>query len=81
MSNETKAISPLEIEILLHYHYSIHGVEVENIGSPAVQRSLDKFCALGLMKRVGESIEPNREALACYANKLMNVELPKQVWA
>lgn len=75
---QPKANSPLEISVLLHYHCSPGNPP--NFNAPGVQEAIYKFCNLGLMKRNGETIETNADALQCYINKLIAVELPRQVW-
>lgn len=79
-----KINSPLEIQILLHYHYS--PVDYPN-RSEAFYMSMRRFEEAGLftcdLTKGGEDQQmyiPDREALEMYVKALLNVPAPKRKW-
>jgi hypothetical protein len=73
-------ISPLKIEILLHYYYSPHD---HSSASPAHREAYDEFVKLGLLRvsaKPGIVYEGNAEALRIYVYALCAVPLPERRW-
>lgn len=70
-------MTPLEVEILLHYHYS-SGRFPDPYNSPSVASSLSKFEALGVLKKCGvyndEWCATNPDKLADYVKRVCAVE-------
>lgn len=80
-------MSPLQIKILLHYHYSAYDYTESN--APAVREAIDRFRDVdGLLrlKSIEETImEPGaRYTLTdrgqAYVEQICRVPLPVQVW-
>jgi len=78
-------MTPLEIEILMHYY--TRGLDYRNgdFTGPAVRDAIDRFVDLGLLY-AGEDTEGpeyigNRKALAVYVNAICSVPLPVLTWA
>lgn len=74
----TMEMTPLKIEILLHYHYSTEDFQ----DSPAAQTAINEFVKLGILQRqlMSSKIKPVREALDLYIKELLAVKLPTQKW-
>lgn len=76
-------MSPLEIEILIHY-YCTMDKDVGNFDAPAVQDALKGFKELGLLelRNTGGNClyQANREALTIYIDALCAVPLPEKQW-
>lgn len=78
-------MTPLQIEILLHYWSRID--DVPNLDAPAVREAIDQFLVHGILEDVPE--EPgrpyrkyrcNRAAMRVYVEALGAVPLPRQAW-
>lgn len=76
-------ISPLVIEILLHYHWSAVDVELLD-SSPATVDVCNKLAKLGILKENTEGSPvkyiPNRSAIQVYVEALLAVPLPILKW-
>lgn len=71
--------TPLEVEILLHYHCS--DSEHPNAGSPAGQTAINNFVSKGLLGRRDDGTHwgvPG--ALDIYVKAVCDVPLPIKVW-
>lgn len=79
-------MTPIEIDILLHYYVSPEEYRNGDIGAPAVLDALKKFVSRGLIvKRTvpneyGALYEGNSAALKVYVETLCAVPLPVQKW-
>lgn len=74
-------MSPLEVEILLHYFYSPN--DHPNVDAPAVQSAITGFVKKGLLEPTETGVTKwrgNLKALTIYVNAVCSVPLPKQVW-
>jgi len=75
-----KVTAPIDIEILLHYYYSPgQHKQAEN---EKMDNHFQFFVDQGLLTRndITGHYTAVREALDCYVNKLMEVELPEHIW-
>ena len=79
-------MTPLEIEILLHYYYS-RDYDYTNLCSPAVREACERFVELGLLEEINSCSTPlknkyigNIDALEPYVKALCSVKLPVQTW-
>ena len=82
-------MSPLQIKILLHYHYSPYDYRNGDFSAPAVREAIDAFRDVsGLLRwRSGEEklMEPGAtyaltERGQAYVEQICRVPLPVQVW-
>jgi hypothetical protein len=75
-------MTPLKVEILLHYYYS--PLDCENVEFPAQQEAIGEFLRAGLLMEepegCGRRYCGNTEALNVYVEALMKVPLPHQAW-
>lgn len=80
-------MTPLEIEILLHY-YCVGNEDFKNLDAPAVETAIKKFVLLGLICEATETEQEthgikfygDKRALKVYAEALGEVPLPKNIW-
>lgn len=78
-------MTPLEIEILFHYHCVT--TDFPRLEAPAVKKAIEMFVAKGIL-HVGVEFEgeksnkyiANRDATNVYVEALCSVPLPLQVW-
>ena len=80
-------MTPLEIEILLHYYCTPGDFEPERLDAPGVKAAIDRFIWAGLLVDQRDSVPPgeslytaNREALNVYIEALKAVPLPTRQW-
>jgi hypothetical protein len=72
-------MTPLEIEILLHYHRDID--EPANLDAPAVKEALNKFVRAGILGlREDGTHWAVSTALELYIDAVCAVPLPVRVW-
>jgi hypothetical protein len=72
-------MTPLEIEILLNYHY--RDDEPPNADSPAQKEALDNFVHAGILGRRDDGTHwANQRALKLYIDAICAVPLPVRVW-
>lgn len=77
-------LSPLEVEILIHYYCS--NKDFRNIDAPAVDSAILGFVELGLLKRIDNRhlgdprYEGNNNALKVYVDAICSVPLPELKW-
>jgi hypothetical protein len=76
-------MSPLKIEILLHYYCLSGDYDIERLGAPAQSSAVAEFIELGLLRhseRPGQKYEGVSGALKPYVEALCAVPLPQQQW-
>lgn len=77
-------MSPLRIEIALHY-YTIPGdYDPERLDAPAVKEAIQDYIEAGLLQvsaREGQRFEGVDEALSVYVEALCSVPLPVLKWS
>ena len=76
-------MSPLQIQILLHYHISPTDFRDGDFSAPAVREAIDMFCDEGMLC-LSDSLNAVYEAtegVNVYVNKLMSIELPTLKWS
>ena len=79
-------MSPLEIEILIHYYCSPTEYRDGDLGAPAVRDAMREFVTLGLINVLPEPNEHgaryrgNSDALKPYVEALCAIPLPVQRW-
>jgi len=73
-----KAKAPIDIEILLWYSYSEE--QHRQASNENFNDKFQMFVDKGYLIRTDEGYKGVREALVCYVNKLLSVELPEHVW-
>lgn len=68
-------MTPSDIEILIHYHVSqeVH----PRIHAPAIQESIDRFIAWGILEPDTHKTTEKGHALIA---TLCNTEMPRQAW-
>lgn len=72
-------MTPLEIEILLRYHYQDD--EPPNADAPAVKEALEKFVKAGILgKRDDGTHWAVHKALDLYIEAITAVPLPVRIW-
>ncbi len=74
-------MTPLEVEILLHYYYSPH--DYENLDAPAIKEAMEKFCKAGILTEwINRTprFYKNDEALELYIKAICSVPLPTRKW-
>ena len=75
-------MSPIEIEILLHYHHSLENFPRQD--APAVKEAIAKFLKHGILldkRREGSpTYQVNRPALDAYVKAVCSIPLPHQEW-
>ena len=75
-------MSPLEISIALHYHYSPFDFRDGDFSAPAVRDALNYFVLHKMLERDDDRIpiyEPT-ERLRAYIYKLCTIDLPQLKW-
>lgn len=75
-------MSPLEISIALHYHYSCDEFRNGDLSAPAVQDALKYFVMFEMLEYDEERIpmyEPT-ERMTAYVKKLCSIDLPSLSW-
>lgn len=78
-------MSPLEIEIALHYHCSAKDYRNGDLSAPAIKDALDMFCAQELLRKCQpsanwpRSYEPTAK-LHAYVRMLESVPFPVQAF-
>lgn len=70
--------TPFEREILQHHYVSSAPFPRQ---TDLYRETVDRFEALGLLHRDGDTVTSNDEALAPYFAALARVPLPQRVWA
>lgn len=77
-------MTPLEIEIALHYYARANDYRDGDLSAPAVRAAMDKFSAEGLIE---STTDPDARAayrrtprLECYVHALCKTPLPIQQW-
>ena len=76
-------MSPLQVEILLHYWWSPSDFELHSEGSAAQKEFCEELVRLGILSRVTGGTNfytANKEALKPYVEAVLAVPLPVQVW-
>lgn len=77
-------MTPLKVEILLHYWYSPEDYDPERIGFPAQQEAIGEFVAAGLIRENLPGSSPrytgNSDALRVYVEAILAVPVPHQEW-
>ena len=76
-------MSPLQIEILLHYHTRMGDYRDGDFSAPAVRDALDNFRGRDEMLRACESGSRTYRLThrgLVYVNALMRLPMPRQVW-
>ncbi len=72
-------MTPLEIEILLHYHCTDN--EFKNPDAPAVKEAHNKFVSAGILARREDGTHFRiSKALDLYIQALCDIPVPIQVW-
>lgn len=74
-------MTPLKIEILLHYYYSSQ--DFRDLGCTAVKEAIDKFCKAGILIEWANRTPKyykNDEALELYVKTICAIPLPTQKW-
>lgn len=71
-------MTPLKIEILLHYHYTTEDFP----NSYAASEAIEEFVKIGILQRkpMSSNVKPVKEALDLYIKQLLAVKLPTQKW-
>lgn len=74
-------MTPLQIEIMLHYHCCASDYRDGDFSAPAVRDAIDDFRARGLLKESGNKrvYEPT-EGVRLYVDALCAVPAPVQRW-
>ena len=75
-------MTPFEIEVLLHYHYSPHDYPGLD-SNPAVMDAVTKFCQAGILTEWTNRTPrfyKNDAAMKAYIDTITSIPLPKQVW-
>jgi hypothetical protein len=75
-------LTPLEVEILLHYYYS-SAQDFKNLDCSAVKEAIDKFCEAGILTEWSNRTPryyKNDEALELYVKTICAIPLPTQKW-
>jgi hypothetical protein len=78
-------MTPLEIQIALHYYVSPTDFREGDFSAPAVRSAIDRFqaCDLLRVRKAGENGDACYVAtprLNAYVEKLKSIELPIQRW-
>lgn len=76
-------MSPLQIEIAIHYRCSPGDYDPARLDAPAVQDAIGIFLQLGLLKKSdkpGQKFEGVEEPLRMYVAALERVPLPRLTW-
>lgn len=80
-------MTPLQIEILLHYWYRTNQYRDGDFSAPAVKEALEMFVrhdilTTSVISQVERKpkYEADREALQAYITALTNVPLPRRTW-
>jgi hypothetical protein len=74
-------LTPLEIEILLHYYYS--SKDYPNLDAPLVKEIMDNFCKAGILiewTNRTPRFYKNDDALELYVKTICAIPLPTQKW-
>ena len=76
-------MTPLQIEIALHYHCCPGDYDPERLDAPAVKEALEGFVECGLLRRStrsGQFYEGVNTPLTMYVEALCKVQLPELKW-
>lgn len=78
-------MSPLELEILLHYRYSPLDYRNDDFSSPSVRSAIDRFVKQDQLLVADENIMCERTYMlssrgVVFINKLCTTPLPTQSW-
>lgn len=76
-------MSPLQVEILLHYWYSPDDFNLHHEGSPMRKQFCDELVERGILSKATGGTNfytANTEALKPYIEAVLAVPLPVQVW-
>lgn len=76
-------MSPYEIEIILHYHWSKEDCPMLD-SSPATNETCERLVSAGILKRVpegmGKRYEGNFNAIQAYVEAICAIPLPIMKW-
>ncbi len=78
-------MSPLQIEIMLHYHTRLGDYRDGDFDAPAVRDAMEDFVTVGLLRRTDNPIPATpiyeaTEATHVYVKALCAVPLPVKRW-
>ena len=77
-------MSPLEIEIMLHYNSRVvdYGEKDDNRHAPGVVQSLENFCGMGMLEKTNDlSVEYRiTDKGLAYVKALTEMQTPVCVW-
>jgi len=77
-------VTPLKMEILLHYYYSPEEYRDGDLSAPAVDEALFWACSEGLLTSIEKSqygaTYAQTDRLRALVDAWLNVPLPVQVW-
>jgi len=81
--SQVRTMSPLQVEILLHYWYCPDDFTLIWEGGAAHKEFCEELVRLGILRRNGSGSNfytANMEALKPYVDAVLAVPLPVQVW-
>ncbi len=83
MEGASIEMTPLKVEILLHYYSSPN--DFRDLDAPAIKEAIDEFVGLGIMNYLPmneykRKIGIEQDALDAYVTAILSVPLPKQKW-
>jgi hypothetical protein len=75
-------VSPLFIEIALHYHCRVDDFDLERFSAPAVQEALQSLVKAGLLERGGkfQPVYVPTEGLKVWVDAICSVPFPQRRW-
>ena len=76
-------MSPLQIQILLHYHIHPTDFRDGDFSAPAVREAIAMFCDEGMLclSDSQNAVYEATKGVNVYVNKLMSIELPTLKWS